>query len=40
MILAVAIANGADVVHSRNVKAMVRVVRMTDDTVRGWSPPD
>jgi len=37
--VALAIANGADVVRVHDVRAMVRVVRMTDAVVRGWSPP-
>jgi dihydropteroate synthase len=34
--VAIAIANGADIVRVHDVKAMVRVVRMTDAIVRGW----
>jgi dihydropteroate synthase len=36
--VAVAIANGADIVRVHDVKEMVRVVRMTDAIVRGWTP--
>jgi dihydropteroate synthase len=34
--VAIAIANGADIVRVHDVKAMVRVARMTDAIVRGW----
>jgi dihydropteroate synthase len=34
--IAIAIANGADIVRVHDVKAMVRVARMTDAIVRGW----
>ncbi len=37
--VAIAIANGADIVRVHDVKAMVRVARMSDAIVRGWSPP-
>ncbi len=37
--VALAIANGADIVRVHDVKAMVRVARMADAVVRGWSPP-
>ena len=36
--VAIAIANGADVVRVHDVKEMVRVARMTDAIVRGWEP--
>ncbi len=36
--VAIAIANGADIVRVHDVKAMVRVARMTDAIVRGWRP--
>lgn len=35
--MAVAIANGADIVRVHDVKEMVRVARMADAVVRGWS---
>ncbi|KPK47548.1 MAG: dihydropteroate synthase [Dehalococcoidia bacterium SM23_28_2] len=35
--VAIAIANGADIVRVHDMKAMVRVTRMTDAIVRGWS---
>jgi dihydropteroate synthase len=37
--VALAIAQGADVVRVHDVKEMVRVARMSDAIVRGWSPP-
>ena len=37
--VAIAIANGAHMIRVHDVKAMVRVARMTDAIVRGWSPP-
>ena len=37
--VALAIANGADIVRVHDVKAMVRVARMSDALVRGWQPP-
>jgi len=37
--ISMSIANGADIVRVHDVKAMVRVVRMTDAIVRGWTPP-
>lgn len=37
--IALSIANGADIVRVHDVQAMVRVARMTDAIVRGWSPP-
>ena len=36
--VALAIANGADLIRVHDVKAMTRVARMTDAVVRGWSP--
>ena len=36
--VAIAIANGADIVRVHDVKAMARVARMTDAVVRGWDP--
>ena len=36
--VALAIANGADLVRVHDVPQMVRVVRMTDAVMRGWSP--
>jgi dihydropteroate synthase len=36
--VAIAIANGADIVRVHDVKAMVRVSRMSDAIVRGWRP--
>ena len=35
--VAIAIANGADIVRVHDVKEMVRVARMSDAIVRGWS---
>lgn len=37
--VALAIANGADVVRVHDVKAMTRVARMSDAVVRGWTAP-
>ncbi len=37
--VAIAIANGADMVRVHDVKAMARVAHMTDAIVRGWTPP-
>ena len=34
--VAISIANGADIVRVHDVKAMVRVARMSDAVVRGW----
>ena len=34
--VAIAIANGADIVRVHDVRALARVVRMTDAIVRGW----
>lgn len=34
--IAIAISNGADIIRVHDVKAMVRVARMTDAIVRGW----
>ncbi len=36
--VALAIANGADIVRVHDVKEMVRVARMSDAIVRGWQP--
>ena len=36
--VALAIANGADIVRVHDVKEMVRVCRVTDAVVRGWRP--
>ncbi len=36
--VAVAIANGADIVRVHDVREMARVARMTDAIVRGWTP--
>ncbi|HEU0022538.1 MAG TPA: dihydropteroate synthase [Dehalococcoidia bacterium] len=36
--VALSIAGGADIVRVHDVKAMVRVCRMTDAIVRGWRP--
>ena len=36
--VAIAIANGADIVRVHDVKEMARVARMTDAIVRGWNP--
>ena len=36
--VSMSIANGADIVRVHDVKAMVRVSRMTDAIVRGWVP--
>ena len=35
--VALSIANGADVVRVHDVKEMVRVARMSDAVVRGWT---
>ena len=37
--VALAIARGADIVRVHDVRAMVRVARMSDAIVRGWEPP-
>ena len=37
--VALAIANGADVVRVHDVKAMTRVAKMSDAVVRGWTAP-
>ena len=37
--VAIAIAQGADIVRVHDVREMVRVARMTDAIVRGWPPP-
>ncbi len=36
--VAIAIANGADIVRVHDVREMAQVVRMTDAIVRGWMP--
>ena len=36
--VALAVANGADVVRVHDVQAMARVARMSDAIVRGWRP--
>ena len=36
--VAVAIIHGADIVRAHDVRAIVRVARMTDAIVRGWPP--
>ncbi|TEU02125.1 MAG: dihydropteroate synthase [Dehalococcoidia bacterium] len=38
--VALAIANGADIVRVHDVKEMVRVARMADAVVRGWTKPE
>ncbi|MCS7206339.1 MAG: dihydropteroate synthase [Dehalococcoidia bacterium] len=38
--VALAIAQGADIVRVHDVKAMVRVARMADAVVRGWRRPE
>ena len=38
--VALAVANGADIVRVHDVREMVRVVRMSDAVVRGWPSPD
>jgi len=38
--VAIAIANGADVVRVHDVKEMLQVARLADAVVRGWSPPE
>jgi dihydropteroate synthase len=38
--VALAIANGADLVRVHDVESMSRVARLADAVVRGWSPPD
>ena len=37
--VALSIANGADIVRVHDVQAMVRVSRMSDAIVHGWTPP-
>lgn len=37
--VALAIARGVDIVRVHDVRAMVRVARMSDAIVRGWTPP-
>lgn len=36
--MALAVASGADIVRVHDVKAMSRIVRMSDAVVRGWEP--
>jgi dihydropteroate synthase len=36
--VALAIASGADIVRVHDVRQMVRVARMADAVVRGWTP--
>ena len=38
--VALAIANGADIVRVHDTRAMVRVARMADAVVRGWPDPE
>ena len=38
--IAVAIANGADIIRVHDVKQMARVARMADAVIRRWTPPD
>ncbi|MBI2936165.1 MAG: dihydropteroate synthase [Chloroflexi bacterium] len=38
--MALAIAKGADIVRVHDVKEMVRVARMSDAIVRGWTPSE
>jgi dihydropteroate synthase len=38
-LVALSIANGADIVRVHDTRAMVRVARVTDAVVRGWSEP-
>lgn len=38
--VALSIANGADIVRVHDVREMVRVARMADAVVRGWSRPE
>jgi len=38
--VAIAIANGADIVRVHDVKEMREVCRFADAVVRGWSPPE
>jgi dihydropteroate synthase len=38
--VAIAIANGADIVRVHDVKEMLPVARFADSVVRGWSPPE
>ena len=37
--VALSIAGGADIVRVHDVREMVRVSRMTDAVIRGWTPP-
>jgi dihydropteroate synthase len=38
--MAIAIANGADIIRVHDVKQMARVARIADAVVRGWTPPE
>jgi dihydropteroate synthase len=38
--MAIAIANGADIIRVHDVKQMTRVAKMADAIVRGWAPPE
>ena len=38
--VAIAIANGADIIRVHDVAAMARVARMADAIVRGWQRPE
>ena len=39
-VVALSVANGADIVRVHDVQTMVRVARMADAVVRGWQRPD
>jgi dihydropteroate synthase len=39
-VVALAIAQGVDMVRVHDVKAMARVARMADAVVRGWHPQE
>jgi dihydropteroate synthase len=38
--VAIAVANGADIVRVHDVKEMLQVCRFADAVVRGWLPPE
>jgi dihydropteroate synthase len=38
--MAIAIANGANIIRVHDVKQMTRVAKMADAIVRGWAPPE
>jgi dihydropteroate synthase len=38
--MAIAIANGADLIRVHDVKQMARVAKMSDAVIRGWTPRD